>query len=172
MRYRNILAVFFIAVSTLAEAEVSAAGPSSVDTLIDRYLEAVRTEDWETMASLLAPEAHYLDTAMTIFDRPPIDLRGPEAIIGFFRSANEQSGTEEVRYDIRRRWTSGDTTVVDIIVYVRAAGEFFEVPKKTVEIEVPLITILRIADDRVVYHADYTDFAASLRQVEAQRRAP
>ncbi len=165
-------ATFLFAVLALAGAGVSADGPNGFDALIDRYLEAVRTEDWKTMASLLAPDAHYLDTSMTIFDRPPIDLRGPEAIVGFFRNANEESGTEEVRYDIRRRWTSGDTTVIDIVVHVRAAGDFFDVAKKTVEIEAALITILRIVDGKVIYHADYTDYAEGLRQIDEQRETP
>ncbi len=151
--------------------DTSTTGEAAVESLIERYLKAVRTLDWDTMGAILAPDAHYLDTAMTVFDRPPVDLRGPEAIIGFFRSANEQSAAEALRYDIKRQWTAGDTTVVDLVVHFRAEGAFLGMPGKMVEIDSALITILRVVDGRVTYHADYPDYPAFQEQAEAQRSA-
>lgn len=158
-----------VGVTTFAAAPSS--GPTAPDDIVDRYLEAVRTEDWPTMTSLLAEDARYLDTAMTIFERPPIDLEGPSAIVGFFRRANADSGTEEVRYDVRARFTSGDTTVLDMKVHVRTSGAFWDVPDPTIEIEATLVTIVRVDGDRIIYHADYTDDAAALSQIEAMRGA-
>ena len=149
---------------------------SDPDAIADEYLEAIQTQHWTRMAALLAEGAVYQDFTMQHFGSAAIDLEGVEAIIGFWRSSSEDSGTSSIRYDVRKRFTAGPTVVLDIEANVVVSGEYWEVPLPEVEASGTLIVYLEIKEGKVEHHIDFVDYAAAMRRIEEQKatalRAP
>ena len=50
---------------------------------VTAYIESIQQMNWQKMHSMLSADARYTDPTMTFFDRPGIDLTGPDAIVAF-----------------------------------------------------------------------------------------
>jgi hypothetical protein len=165
----TILILGALAITTSVFAG-SATSVDEIDAVADGYLEAVRSSDWERMSSFLAAESHYQDFSMEHFDRPMIDLKGPEAIVEFWRSSGEGAGTVEIRFDVEERFTAGPNVYLIISSYVRNRGGAWGLPDHEIEARFRQLTHLRIRDGKVLYHADHVDYADAERQVEEQKK--
>ena len=157
--------IFLLVLLALA-APILASDP---DTIADEYLAAVQAQKWKAMAEFLTDVSVYQDFTMEYFDRDAIDLVGAEAIVEFWRTSSEGAGTQDIRYDVQKRFTAGPNVVLDIEVTVRNRGEDWDLEVDEFEVSGTLITFLRIQDGKVVHHIDFVDYAASFGQIEALR---
>ena len=137
----------------------------------DAYLDAIRSENWNRMASLLAPGAQYQDYSMEFFDRPMIDLEGPDAIVGFWRDSAADAGTIDVKWQFDERFASGPNLFLIGQTYVHNKGDVWGFPGHDLKTRFPQITHLRIVDGKVVYHADHVNYDVAGRQLTEQTEA-
>ena len=158
-----------IAVSIL----IGAAPPqleTSVEKISDDYLASIQAQDWERMGSLLSDASRYEDFTMEFFDRPPIQLTGREAIVEFWRTSSEDSGTSSIHYDVVRRIVAGPMVILDLRGRVTVSGHYWELERDEITLEFDQISTLRILDGVVVHHVDHVDYADGMRQIDEQRR--
>lgn len=153
-----------------ATSSVSLATARDVDAVADDYLDAIQAQDWERMASFLTEASVYQDFTMEYFDREPIDLLGAEAIVDFWRSSSEESGTSEIRYDIVDRFTAGPCVVLTLRLHARVSGKYWGLSEPEVELAGDIITFLRIKDGRVTRHHDYVNYPQGTKQIEALKQ--
>ncbi len=140
----------------------------TIEEIADIYLSAVREQDWEKMRSLLAVDARYQDFTMEHFGVAGIDLKGPEAIVGFWRDSSADSGTLSIRFDFPDRFTAGPHLILRGHSEVEILGSSWELPVEVLETRFPQITHLRIAEGKVTYHSDHVDYATAERQIATQ----
>ena len=126
-----------------------------------RYLKVIEAMDWHTMQSMLEPQAVYRDPTMTHFNRPAIDLTGPKAIVDFWRSASEESGTSNIRYDIQDCFETAGYTVFDYQIVVSASGAFWGINREVIEVPGRVMSVIRTSNSQVIEHIDYVDYAGS-----------
>ena len=101
-----------IALTVLLAIPFPASGDDDVTAIVDRYLAAIQAQDWPAMRALLAADAHYLDYSMEHLSLPIKDLRGAEAIVGFWRDSSNDSGTVSIRFDLGERFVAGPNLVL------------------------------------------------------------
>ena len=127
--------------------------------------------DWDAMKETLHVDARYYDPTMTFYDRDAIDLKGPDAIVEFWKSSSVDSGTEKIDYTYRECFDTAGYHVVHYDLTVTVSGTFWNVNKETVEISGSVTSIIRIVDDKVIEHQDYVDYASAEDDVmDLQRR--
>lgn len=143
----------------------------AVREVVDRYMERIAASDWDGMAALLAPDAHYEDRTMAHFDREPVDLHGPEAIVGFWRRSAEGAGSGAIHYDVRRAFVAGPVVVLDTRVRVENDAAAWDMPGFTFTGEMDVITLVEVRDGRVRWHLDAADYASAERQIAELRSA-
>lgn len=159
-------------------AETSPASPqgdqqtaADINTVADAYLAAVEAQDYAEMHELLAENALYEDPTMQFFQHPGIELRGPDAIVGFWHDSTEQTGAE-IRYQVTERFTAGPVVVYTVDASVRVNAEFWKIPgTEQVDVAARLVMLIEIHDGRVTRHVDMADYAEIMRQVEVLRAA-
>lgn len=157
----------FGALCTLLASPLPLTAQEEVNVVADDYLEAVQAQDWEAMAGFLTEASVYQDFTMEYYDREAVDLVGRDAIVEFWRTSSEDSGTSEIHYDVEKRFTAGPCVVLTLALRVRVSGEFFGVPKSEIELTGDLITFLRIEDGKVTHHVDYVNYGQVAPQIEA-----
>ena len=145
--------------------------PTPAETLgevAERYLAAIEAQDWQQMEALLDPDARYQDFSMEHFGGPAIDLRGPEAIVGFWRNSSADAGTLSIDFDFPDRFAAGPNLILRGYSEVEARGEAWQLPLEVITARFPQITHLRISEGRITYHADHVDYGAAEQQIAAQ----
>ena len=143
----------------------------SVDATAEAYFAAIQAQDWQKMATFLDADSHYQDFTMEHFDRPRIDLRGGEAIVEFWRTASEDSGTSDIRLDFDERFVAGPNLFLLGHSEVKTEGAAWGLPVESLDTRFPQITHLRIEEGRVTYHADHVDYGTAERQIAEQVEA-
>lgn len=133
------------------------------------YLRAIQDQDWNRMRSFLDASSRYQDFTMEFFDRDAIDLTGVDAITSFWRQSSEDSGTSEIRYVVERSFTAGPAVVIDMSIFVRVSGAYWNVDQDAIDLRSRLVTFLRIEEGVVTHHIDFTDYADAMAQVDALR---
>ncbi len=167
--------IFLVLLLAIAlPSAMRASDQSSVESIVDRYLAAIQSRDWATMASFLTEGSSYRDfTAAALGD--PIDLVGTNAIVDFWRESAETSGTRGLRYEIVKRFTSGPATVLDVVAHIRARADAWNIGGGgEIEIEAPLVIFVHIDAGKVAHHhdhVDYTTLMANVAQLRAERGA-
>lgn len=158
---------FLLAVICLLGADVVWA--NDCDNAAVDYLKVIERMDWDEMADRLASDARYQDPTMTFFDRDAIDLSGPDAIVGFWREASAESGTESIAYDYQRCFETAGYHVVHYGIDIRVAGHYWDVNLQEITIPGQVTSIIQIVDGRVALHVDYVDYAGGIEFVDALR---
>ncbi len=138
---------------------------SSVEQTGLQYLRAIEKSDWETMSSLLADQAEYVDHCATYFDRPPFEFTGREAIVKFWRDSADDYGVESMVYKIDESFVAGQTVTFILSNEIIQAGRIWKVDKDTIRLTGRHIMSIRIVDGKVVYHTDIVDYAGVMRQI-------
>ena len=139
--------------------------------VVDRYLDAISTSDWEAMKALLADDAHYEDRTMALFDRGAIDLRGADAIVRFWRTSAEAAGSAAVRFERRGGFVAGPVVVLELRAHVDNEGAAWDMPGVQFTGEMDVVSILEVRDGHVAWHMDAADYAAAQQQVDALKQA-
>ena len=142
-----------------------------------RYLAAIDAMDWETMAALLAEDAHYTDPTMIHFDRPAIDLQGREAIAGFWRSSSEGSGTSDITYEVTQCFETAGYHMVSLDISISVSGAYWNVNRDEIVLPGKVISVIRVNAGLVTEHHDYVGYAGAdeaVRRLQAEygRREP
>ncbi len=157
-----------LSIALLTQLSAPPADGEEISVVAERYLAAIQSQNWETMQTMLAADARYRDFSMEHFGTPMIDLRGPEAIVGFWRESSNDSGTVSIRLDLPDRFVAGPNLVLRGHSQVRVRGSAWDLPLELIETRFPLITHLRIVDGKVTHHVDHVDYAAAERQISEQ----
>ena len=140
----------------------------SNSVVAQRYLSAIEEQDWQAMQGLLDTDARYQDFSMQHFGSAMIDLRGPEAIAGFWRQSSRDSATVSIRLDLSDRFVAGPNLVLRGHSEVRLRGSAWDLPLEMIETRFPQITHLRIVAGKVTHHTDHVDYGSAERQIAAQ----
>ncbi|MEM1250138.1 MAG: nuclear transport factor 2 family protein, partial [Acidobacteriota bacterium] len=149
--------------------------PAEVEALrsvADRYLEAVWSFDYATMASLLAEDVLYEDYTAEYFDIEPYRFQGRDAVLDFYRTANASSGTQEVVPEVRESFVAGSNVVVLVDITATVDGKDWGVPGKRLMGSGLTVTWLRIREGRISRHIDFADFDSAIRGFERASREP
>ena len=133
------------------------------------YLETIQKMDWQTMHNMLSEDARYTDPTMTFYDRPGIDLTGPDSITAFWRDSSADSGTNKISYSTNSCFETAGYHVINYSISIDVAGEFWNVNKDTITLPGQVTSVIRVEGNRITEHADYVDYAAAERQVEKLR---
>ena len=157
----------FIWLITIAAFEAVACEPDDIST---RYLAAIQNQDWKTMATMLSRQARYYDPTMTHFDRPAIDLTGPDAITAFWRRSSEESGTDDIRYDVTHCFVAGELRVVHLDLEVDLAGKFWNVNRPSITVTGSLVSVFTVKHNLITEHIDYVDYAGGERLTDRLRQ--
>ena len=156
---------FFLTMIVLSPAVwAQACGPASIE---GRWIKAIEDQDWDAMTALLATDARYLDFTMAYFDRPAIDLEGPEAITGFWRESSDSTQTADIRYTLRDCFETAGIVALNLRVDVSVSGETWGINTDRVALGGSQTTILVIREGKIVEATDYVDYAGVERQVAA-----
>lgn len=145
-----VLCCALLPAATSAQPPDYAAVSAATATVGSRYFAAYIEKRWDDLEALLADEARFSDpTATLVFG--PVDHRGKAAMMKVFR---ENYGAISMRFSEARRIASADHMVFE--------GELswtLRLPKRDIETRnMPLVTIIRIADGKVVEHQDFADY--------------
>ena len=157
-----------VATSGRAPSDVATSSEEAVETVAERYFSAIEAQDWQKMRALLAVDAHYLDFSMEHFDRPKIDLKGPDAVTGFWQESSQDSGTLSIHLDLGDRFVAGPNLVFRGHSEVRVRGAAWDLPLPALTTRFPLITHLRIVDGKVTHHTDHVNYASAEAQIADQ----
>lgn len=139
------------------------------DSLPLRYLQTIQDMDWEAQAALLSANARYYDPTMTYYDRPAIDLTGPQDIVAFWRSASEESGTESIQYELGSCFETAGYYVIDYDIEIKVSGSFWNINKEVIVVPGQVSSIIRVEADAVSEHIDYVDYAGAERATDLLR---
>ena len=135
-----------------------------------RYLAAIDDMDWHTMSSLLAGDARYTDPTMVHYDRPAIDLVGRDAIVGFWRSSAEDSGTSDISYTVTGCFETAGYHVVNLDIAIRVAGEFWNVDQEEILVPGKVMSVIRVREGAVIEHHDYVSYAGADAVIDELRQ--
>jgi hypothetical protein len=158
-------AVLFATIATLSAPAANA--ECIEDSLALRWIEVIERQDWGAMAAMLAADATYHDPTMAYYDRPEIELTGPEAIAAFWREASDDSGTSVIDYTIANCFETGPMAVLTLNVAVTVSGAFWGVDHDQITLRGAQTTVLRIAEGKIRSATDLVDYAGVTGQVEA-----
>ncbi len=139
------------------------------DSLALRWIDVIERQDWEAMATMLSPDATYHDPTMAHYDRPEIELTGPEAITAFWRESSDDSGTSAINYTIVNCFETGPMAVLTLDVAVTVSGEFWGVDRDQITLRGAQVTVLRLDGDKIRAATDLVDYAGVDDQVESLR---
>ena len=142
---------------------------SEVEDTATAYMHAIQNQDWERMVELLDATAIYQDFTMEYFGRDAIDLVGADAIVDFWRTSSEDSGTSEIRYVVNEKFVAGPAVVYIMSITERVSGAYWSVDKPEIELRGRLVTFVRVENARITHHIDFTDYASAMAQIESQR---
>ncbi|MEM9409174.1 MAG: nuclear transport factor 2 family protein, partial [Acidobacteriota bacterium] len=145
---------------------------AALRSVADRYLEAVWSFDYATMASLLAEDVLYEDYTAEYFDIEPYRFQGRDAVLDFYRTANASSGTQEVVPEVRESFVAGSNVVVLVDITATVDGKDWGVPGKRLMGSGLTVTWLRIREGRISRHIDFADFDSAIRGFERASREP
>ncbi|MEM6701645.1 MAG: nuclear transport factor 2 family protein [Acidobacteriota bacterium] len=145
---------------------------AALRNVADRYLEAVWSFDYATMASLLAEDVLYEDYTAEYFDIEPYRFQGRDAVLDFYRTANASSGTQEVVPEVRESFVAGSNVVVLVDITATVDGKDWGVPGKRLVGSGLTVTWLRIREGRISRHIDFADFDSAIRGFERASREP
>ncbi|MEM7353879.1 MAG: ester cyclase [Acidobacteriota bacterium] len=167
--WQGLLLTTCLAFSAAAESqEQPSKDTKPIAQVAARYLAAIQAQDWTTMEAMLAEEAHYQDYSAELFGTPKIDLRGPAAIVGFWRDSSRDSGTVSIGFDFDERFVAGPNLVLRGHGEVRVRAAAWGLPLEYLDTRFSLISHLRIVDGKVTHHTDHVDYGAMERQIVAQ----
>tara|TARA_R110000868_G_scaffold45045_3_gene149906 strand:- start:50993 stop:51484 length:492 start_codon:yes stop_codon:yes gene_type:complete len=142
----SILAGLCLTPLALADADSDRA-------VAEAYLAAYESQDYETMRTLYADDAVFVDpTSFHLSSMPPIEWQGPETIIAGIASW----GLAHIDYHPERSFTASGA-----VVFEGDADVYYTTPGGDRVFNYPIVTIITISDGRVVEHRDYTDYAGS-----------
>ena len=172
--------LLFLALSALLALPAhSAPGTHACDdsSVAMRYLAAIDAMDWETMAALLAEDAHYSDPTMIHFDRPAIDLQGRDAITEFWRSSSEGSGTSDIAYEVTQCFETAGYHMVSLDIAITVSGAYWNVNREQIVLPGKVISVIRVNAGLVTEHHDYVGYGGAdeaVRRLQAEygRREP
>ena len=131
----------------------------SVAEIGDAYLALYSAGKIDQLAPWLTDQSEFQDPTVHAIGAKQIieQLKGVFAMIS------------ELRFEVANKYLSGvDRVVQQGTVHFTLAGEALGVPDKSFKITLPFIVILRIAEGKVVHHADYLDSNAFMEQVKQQ----
>lgn len=135
-----------------------------------RYLAAIDAMDWAAMSELLADDARYTDPTMVYYDRPAIDLSGREAIVNFWRTSSEDSGTSDITYTVTACFETAGYHMVNLDIAIRVAGKFWNIDREEILIPGKVVSIIRVEQGAVTEHHDYVSYAGAEPVIEGLRQ--
>ena len=133
------------------------------------YLDVIEAMDWPGMRKLLAPNARYIDPTMIYFDRPAIDLSGPEAIVAFWSGESDGSATRKLEYSYRSCAQTASYHMIHYDVVGTVAGATWNVNRAEIDVAGSVTSIIRIVDGAIVEHRDYVDYESAVAGVDRLR---
>ena len=138
-----------------------------MDSAAVSYLKLIEAMDWQGMRKRLASDARYVDPTMVHYNRPAIDRTGADAVVAFWRTSSEESGTTLIKYAYRNCFETAGFHVVHYDIAVDVSGEYWGINQKQVTIPGQVMSVIRIVDGLVAEHRDYVDYAGADRHVES-----
>ncbi|MEM1180914.1 MAG: nuclear transport factor 2 family protein [Acidobacteriota bacterium] len=132
-----------------------------------RYLQALYGQDSATLETVASESLLFHDPTAVELGQGPVRFEGREAVVDFFRAS--LATVESSRFEVVRRFTAGEKTVLELTYVVRGDGEVFGAAGTDLELHIPGVTVLTVRDGKVLEHQDFIDYRDMLRQVEAQK---
>ena len=168
MRHLKLLKFTIILVGAIAIPAAQSEAESLASIEIGRnYLDALYAFDLPALEKLLHPDAVFEDpTSVAAYPNVPWRFEGRSAILDFVRQSG--NGIVNAKYHVLSEFSTGEHVVFYLEYSMEFEGEMLGVPERVLSIKVPAATILKLQDDVVIHHIDYTNYDLMLEQVAKQ----
>lgn len=137
--------------------------PSPME-IAESYLKALYAFDFETVRSLLAPDATFRDPTGDALAGTEISYRGRDAIISGFEASART--LRDAHFEVRSGFDSGEYVVLNLIYRFEVNSEAFGGAEAWIPVAMPAVTILRIVNGKIQEHLDHGDYDEFMEQVE------
>jgi ketosteroid isomerase-like protein len=131
-----------------------------------RYLEHLYGSELEALEEITSDDLLFHDATSSVFPGGPWRYEGRAQVLDFFRRSIQ--GVESQSFEVLRRFTSGEQTVLELTYRTRGDGAALGYPGVILKLEVPAVTVIRVRDGLVVEHEDFVDYPTMMKQVKEQ----
>lgn len=149
------------------DADDTATHDDELEALARSYI-ATLDHDLDRQAEFYTPDTHFTDPTSQLFG-PAWDFRGGDAIIDFFRTASDESGTLEVDYGITSMLVESPFVIANITSTVTSCAVGLGYPGKTFTGDIHMVMILDFDGDKVRTRTDYVGYSAAGEELERMR---
>ncbi len=137
--------------------------------LAERYLEALYSQDLETLSSLASDDLVFHDSTAAALPGGPWRFEGRDNVIDFFRSSVE--GVDDTGFEVIRQFQAGEQSVLELTYWTHGDGAPLGAPGVQLELRVPAVTVITTRAGKVIEHQDFVDYDTLMAQVETQAAA-
>ncbi len=172
MRHLTLFSCIVLLLCTIAipSAQSEAEPPSSIE-IGKNYLDALYAFDLPAYEELLHPDAVFEDpTSVAAFPGVPWRFEGRSAVLDMVRQSGD--GIASAEYHVRSEFSTGEYVVFYLEYMMEFRGEMLGAPGTRFSIKIPAATILKLKDDLVIHHIDYTNYDLMLEQMAEQSSGP
>lgn len=150
--------------NSFAQEKINYTEVSNFTTVIgENYAEAYFNMDFDKMAIFMHEDFNFLDpTATLVFGWS--NPKGIDSAVNFFKT--NYSSLLEMNPTFTRKFFSGETAMFEMNLKFN-----FKVDEDTININMPLVTVLTLKDGKVIEHRDYGDYNVYLKQYNEQMEA-
>ncbi len=168
MRHLTLFKYIVVLLFTIAiPSAQSEAEPLSSIEIGRNYLDALYAFDLPELNELLHPDAVFEDpTSVAAFPGVPWRFDGRNAILDMVRQSRD--GIVSAEYQVLSEFSTGEYIVFYLEYSMEFRGEMLGAPERRFSIKIPAATTLKLKDDLVIHHIDYTNYDLMLEQMAEQ----
>lgn len=137
----------------------------SPNSLPVQYVAAIEASDVDKMATFMAPDIHYEDPTMAYFGGDPIDLKGRDETVKFWRDSFRDAKVTKMNYTVLDCFVTKPIVMMNLDLRIDVAGDTWGVNKPQIQLGGRHIMRLKLEQGKIVHQVDYVDYDAVSREV-------
>lgn len=141
----------------------------NITDLAIQYLSAYSDWDVAKMKTFYSDSIHFKDpTAIEAFNSD-YDVVGKEKVAAKFKSVFPDVLPEHVSFNIKTHFKSGTFVIINSTFELILPKSWYgDAASGKIFVSVPMITILRFKDQKIISHQDYVDYDSYNKQISFQ----
>jgi len=168
-KFSNLILVFTALLCSSQLANTEDSKTHSVTKIANEYINLYFTVQIEKYGAYFTEETIFEDPTTSLFREDNSHGRpvGKKAVIEFLSRGFE--GIFDGEFQLEKKFVSGEFAVFQGNYKYKTKGERLGSEKPYFEFNLPLVTIIRVRDGKVLHHQDYANYEEWGRQYEAQK---